>query len=105
MFSNTLSTHRHPGVKLCSLRIATQADFLGSGPSHHASDFVQRFVRREARKKGRPKPLTAEKRARLREELREVEFLKPAYADESLPEVLDSPITILPSFQNIPLSN
>lgn len=55
-----------------------------SNDSHN--DFIKRFTERESQKrvtKKRPKELTAAQRAGLRRQLRDVRFLKPAYADNS----------------------
>lgn len=54
------------------------------GESHHA-DFIKHFTARESqrRDKKRPKPLTAAQRAALREQLKNVQFLKGAYADKT----------------------
>jgi hypothetical protein len=53
------------------------------GYSTHYTDFVDRFTQRESQKRVRkkPAPLSAAQRAALREQLKEVRFLKPDYAD------------------------
>ena len=52
---------------------------------HYNADFVQRFTQREKKSRvaKRPKALTAAQRAALREQLRNVQFLKPDYADNT----------------------
>lgn len=49
------------------------------------ADFIQHFTRREAQKRlaRRPDALTAAQHAALREQLKDVHFLKPDYADNT----------------------
>ena len=51
----------------------------------HHEDFLERFTQREKQKrvKKKPPPLNAAQRAALREQLKEVHFLKPDYADNT----------------------
>jgi hypothetical protein len=51
----------------------------------HGADFIQRFTQQESEKRiaKRPKTLTAAQHAALREQLKDVQFLKPDYADNT----------------------
>ncbi|PFH55337.1 hypothetical protein XA68_18563 [Ophiocordyceps unilateralis] len=54
----------------------------GRHAAHHA-DFLRRFAQHEAKRRAITKPdaLNARQRAALREQLKDVRFLKPDYAD------------------------
>ncbi|RYP48545.1 hypothetical protein DL768_005584 [Monosporascus sp. mg162] len=56
---------------------------LPNDPQRHHADFIQRFTQQESERRiaKRPKALTAAQHAALREQLKEVHFLKPDYAD------------------------
>ncbi|PNY27380.1 Uncharacterized protein TCAP_02692 [Tolypocladium capitatum] len=51
-------------------------------PSAHHADFLRRFTQRENERRmiKKPNPLNARQRAALREQLKDVRFLKPDYA-------------------------
>ena len=58
-----------------------------NAPSSHSSDFLRLFNGGESQnrvaKSRRRKPLTPAQRAALRKQLKEVQFLKPDYADST----------------------
>ncbi|KAK3934128.1 hypothetical protein QBC46DRAFT_368414 [Diplogelasinospora grovesii] len=58
---------------------------LLNDPQRHHADFIQRFTQQESERRiaKRPKALTAVQHAALREQLKEVHFLKPDYADNT----------------------
>jgi hypothetical protein len=58
---------------------------LPNNPQRHHADFIQRFTQQESERRiaKRPKALTAAQHAALREQLKEVHFLKPDYADNT----------------------
>jgi hypothetical protein len=58
---------------------------LPNDPQRHDADFIQRFTQQESERRiaKRPKALTAAQHAALREQLKEVHFLKPDYADNT----------------------
>ncbi|KAL2255145.1 hypothetical protein VTK26DRAFT_4010 [Humicola hyalothermophila] len=55
------------------------------GDQRYNADFIRRFTQREEERRitKRPKALTAAQRAALRDQLRNVKFLKPDYADNT----------------------
>ncbi|KAJ9139029.1 hypothetical protein NKR19_g7609 [Coniochaeta hoffmannii] len=56
-----------------------------ANPKRHYADFIQRFTQQESERRiaKRPKTLTAAQHAALREQLKDVQFLKPDYADNT----------------------
>lgn len=57
-----------------------------NGGARHHADFIHRFTAREAQRRAaqqRKIPLTPEQRARRRERLRQIPFIKPADADST----------------------
>ncbi|KAB5566912.1 hypothetical protein GE09DRAFT_1056381 [Coniochaeta sp. 2T2.1] len=61
------------------------ARLLPNDPQRHHADFIQRFTQQESERRiaKKPKALTAAQHAALREQLKEVYFLKPDYADNT----------------------
>ena len=69
---------------LFSMASSNNSHHLDRYLSHHV-DFIKQFTRQETQRRThkRPKPLSAQQRAALRGQLKEVRFLKPDYADNT----------------------
>jgi hypothetical protein len=71
------TSSNNPGV-MAPTKLSSRYD------SHH-THFIEQFTHKESSKRinKKPTPLSAKQRAALREQLKEVHFLKPDYADNT----------------------